>query len=84
MWLDIVPLPNAVNNRPRNPELRGQHSHSPVRAAVTGSGLHRGVDDLLLKLRRQDPAGTLSPANARDRSDSVLFEGLPKCQNGWS
>ena len=45
---------------------------------------HEDVDDLLLQFRRQYTAGTLSPANACDRGDSVLFEGLPKCQNGWS
>ena len=77
MRLDIVTLPDAVNNGSRNPELRGQHSHAPVRVSITGSGLQRGIDDLLLKFRGQDTARTLSPADARYAA-TPLFSKAPR------
>ena len=53
MGLHIMALPDAVNDRPGDPQLRCKCAHAPVRAAVARTGLQRRVEDALLQLRRQ-------------------------------
>ena len=81
MWLNIVPFPDAMNNRPRHPEPVRQHSYAPVRTAVAGSGLDCGIDDFLFQFGRQNPACALSPSNAGDGRQSALRKSIAQRQN---
>jgi len=71
MWLHVMALPDPVNDSPGNPELPRQHPHTPVCAAVAGTGLQRSLDDVLLEFRCQHTASALSLPSTGNEKDSI-------------